>query len=385
MKKTPPSAIIYTHSLLEGSMTFIKSQGEALVDFQPVYVGAHRAKGISLPEGRNYVLNEGTVDGILREALFRRFGWAPSLSRALKVHDPRIVHAHFGTCGPAALALARALRIPLVVTFHGHDATMTEDELRKTIRGRELLNQKVKLIEGTGMFIAVSEYIRQRLLERGYPEEKIIVLHNGIELGFFQPQRDIKRESYVVFVGRFVEKKGVHYLIKAAEQIARTGIDFEVILIGDGPLESELKEQANRANIPCRFTGFLPVEEVRSWLEKAAVVAIPSVTAENGDTEGLPTVLLEAQAMETPVVATRHSGIPDGMLPGKTGELVDERDHVALAKEIHSFLISPDKRREYGENARRFVAERFDMKTQVRQLEGLYKTLISRQVSDPRS
>lgn len=375
------AAIIYTHSLLEGSMTFIKSQAEALSDFRPIYVGAHRAEGIDLPEDRNYVLNEGTAGGIVREALFRKFGWAPWFIRKLRTHNPQVVHAHFGTCGPAAMALAQRLDTPLVVTFHGHDATMSEDELRKTIRGRELLTKKTRLIERTDAFIAVSGYIRQRLLDQGYPDRKVIVLHNGIELDFFHPRRDLDRKPYIVFVGRFVEKKGITYLIDAAAELARTGLDFELVLIGGGPMESVLRYQAEASGAPCRFTGFIPSDNVRDWLAQASVVAIPSVTAANGDTEGLPTVLLEAQSMETPVVATRHSGIPEGMSPGVTGELVDERDHHALAEKLHSFLVSPEKSRQFGIEGRRFVTKNFDMRVQVRKLEELYSNLYVRYVS----
>jgi glycosyltransferase involved in cell wall biosynthesis len=378
MKEKLPGAIIYTHSLLEGSMTFIKSQAESLVDFVPIYVGAHRAEGIDLSHEINYVLNAGTPGGMLREALFRKLGWAPDLTRKLRQHDPQVVHAHFGTCGPAAMALARSLDTPLVVTFHGHDATMTERELRKTIRGRELLTKKEELIAEADAFIAVSEYIRRRLLDQGYPDNKILVLYNGIQLDFFQPIYEVERRPYVVFVGRFVEKKGVTYLLKAAAELANSGLDFEVVLIGGGPLEAELRSQANAADIPCRFTGFIPTEEVRDWLAKASVVAIPSVTAVNGDTEGLPTVLLEAQSMETPVVATRHSGIPEGMRPGATGELVEERDYRALAESLHSFLSSSTKRQEFGIRARQFVADNFDMRNQVRKLENLYKNLRER-------
>ena len=118
--------------------------------------------------------------------------------------------------------------------------------------------------------------------------------------------------------------------------------------------------------------------EVRDWLEKASVVAVPSVTAANGDSEGLPTILLEAQAMAVPIVATRHSGIPEGVIEGKTAELVEERDSLSLADKLQSFLESPSKTRAFGEAGRRFVSENFNIRVQACGLEDIYADAYAR-------
>lgn len=372
-----PGAVIFTHSLLEGSNTFIKSHAEALARYRPIYAGAHRVRGMSLPEDRTFVVNDGSFLGWVREAMFRQFGVAPRLINALRREHVGVVHAHFGTSGPAGLAMARPLDVPLVVTFHGHDATMTEHEARKTHRGRELIRKKSTLIDGTAAFIAVSGYIRERLLEQGYPESKVLLHRNGIDLDYYSRTGDVPREPVVLFVGRFVEKKGARYLIEAAKLLKDTGVEFELVLIGNGPLEEGLKDAAARAGIQCRFTGFLPVAEVRHWLERARVVAVPSVIASDGDSEGLPTVLLEAQAMEVPIVATRHSGIPEGVQEGVTAELVDERDVRGLAESLRGFLSSAEKAESFGRAGRRFVAENFDLRKQVAGLEELYDRLRS--------
>lgn len=377
-----PAAIIYTHSLLEGSMTFIKSQAESLVRYQPVFVGAHRIDGIDLPADRTYVLNEHTLMGVFRETLFRQWGWAPKLMKDLVAHGPEIVHAHFGNCGPAGMAIAERLGVPLVVTFHGQDATMKPDEARKSYRGRELLNNKAKLIRRTGVFVAVSNHIRDVLIDQGYPESKVVVQRNGIDLERFRPTASVKRKPVILFVGRFVEKKGTQYLIEAARVLRSAGVNFELVMVGSGPLESELKNAADEAQIPCRFVGFLTIEEVGNWLQRASVVAVPSVTASDGDSEGLPTILLEAQAMETPVVATRHSGIPEGVREGVTAELVDERDVTALAENLRTFLESPAKVLAFGQAGRRYVTEHFDMRTQVRGLEDIYMKLCAKHYLD---
>lgn len=369
------AAIIYTHSLLAGSMTFIKSHAEMLREFVPVYAGAHRVQGLDLPPGRVEVVNQGPPLGKVREFAFRELAWAPGFMRRLRRFTPRIVHTHFGTAGPAGMTIARSLGVPHVITFHGKDATMPAEEAMRSRRGRDMLRKKPQLVEHTGAFIAVSDYVRKCLIEQGYPDEKIVVHRNGIDLRFFAAPLRESRQATVLFVGRFVEKKGVRYLIEAAAQMQREGVEFELVLIGDGPLQPQLESLARDAGVRCRFPGFLPIEEVRQWLGRASVVAVPSVVASNGDSEGLPTILLEAQAMKSPLVATRHSGIPEGVKEGVTAELVDEKDVEGLAAALRSFIESAAKVESFGVAGREFVAENFDIRHQVEGLESIYSRL----------
>jgi colanic acid/amylovoran biosynthesis glycosyltransferase len=371
-----PAAVIYTHSLLEGSMTFIRSHAEALTRHVPVYAGSHWDDGIRLPRERSYVVNGGSRLGLLKEGLFRKWGWAPGFIAALREHRPSVVHVHFGNCAPAGMTIADQLGTPLVVTFHGKDATQRNEEMRRSHRGRELLSRKERLIERTGRFIAVSEYIRTRLLEQGYPEDKVVVHRNGIDLSYFDPgSATSQRAPIVVFVGRFVEKKGGVYLLEAARLLRERRVEFQLVMIGAGPLEAEFRAYSTEHSLPSLFTGFISPEQIRDWLGRASVVAIPSVTAANGDSEGLPTVLLEAQAMKAPVVSTFHSGIPEGVQQGITADLVAERDATGLADRLQSLLEDPAKVRSYGDAGRAFVARNFDLRTQVAGLEAIYQNL----------
>lgn len=373
------AAVIYTHSLLAGSMTFIKTQAEAFTEHYPVYVGAHRVDGIELPDERTLLVNNGGPFGVLREALFRKWDYAPKLISELRKHKPTVVHTHFGTCGPAGMTIANALDVPLVVTFHGQDATIKEEDVRKTFRGRDLLAKKDALIQRTDLFIAVSDYIKQCLLAKGYPDEKITVHRNGIDLDTFKPSGPEMSKPIVLFVGRFVEKKGIKYLLEAADILMRNDVEFEVVIVGSGPLENELKADARRRRIPCTFTGFLGADEIRSWIRRARVVAVPSCVASDGDSEGLPTILLESQAMETPVVATYHSGIPEGVIEGETAELVAEKDAENFAIQLRTFLESTDKTSRFGQAGRQLMISQFDMRKQNQKLEEIFHNLQTRQ------
>jgi glycosyltransferase involved in cell wall biosynthesis len=363
--------IVYTHSLLERSMTFIRSHAEALTRYRPVYAGAHRVEGLELPAGRAVTVNEGGLRGKLSEVLFRRFGIPGAAVEALRAFRPSVLHAHFGLSGPSALTLADALGIPLIVTYHGQDATISDAEAGRSWRGREYLRGRAKVMERVATVIAVSDFIRSRLVAKGYPAHKIVTHYNGIDLGFFRRGAQ-SREPVVVFVGRFVEKKGCEYLIRALAQLRSQGLPARGVLVGDGPLRPGLERLAGESGAQVTFTGFLPLPEVKDWLARASVVAVPSVTASNGDSEGLPTVILEAQAMGTPVIVTRHAGNAEGVEEGRTALVVSERDVEALASSIRLFLQDAAAVEAYGSAGRAFVERRFDIAMQARGLEDIY-------------
>ncbi len=368
---TRPHVVVYTHSLLGASMTFILSHAEALKRYRPVYAGSHRVKGLELPASRSSTANQGGLFGGAEELLFRRFGVAGRLSSSMRRFSPSLVHAHFGQSGPAALTLAESLGVPLVVTYHGQDATIADDELRRSWRGREYLRGRARVMQRAGLVIAVSDFIRSKLLEGGFPAAKVVTHRNGIDLRFFR-RPAVDRERVVVFVGRFVEKKGCEYMLRALGDLRQRGVAAKGILIGDGVLGSQLRRLALDLGVDVSFTGFQPLAEVRNWLGRASVVVVPSVTAADGNSEGLPTVILEAQAMGTPVVATRHAGNAEGVLEGRSALLVAERDVAGLADALQFFLENPRAVETYGATGRAFVEAHFGIEGQVAGLERLY-------------
>ncbi len=366
-----PVVVFYTHSLLEPSMTFILSQAQALGRYAPIFAGAHRVQGLPLPPDHAFTANRGGPSGRFAELLFRQFGMARRLVHDLRSFDPKVVHAHFGQSGPAALTLAEALGVPLVLTYHGQDATISEEQSRLTWRGREYLRGRARVMERAGLIIAVSDFIRGRLIAKGYPEHKVVTFRNGIDVRLFQ-RSYAPREPVVVFVGRFVEKKGGEYLVRALGRLREQGRGVRAVLIGDGPLRQALETLAREVGADVEFTGFLTPPQVRERVGRAAVVVVPSVTAADGDSEGLPTVILEAQAMGTPVVATRHAGNAEGVQEGRSALLVNERDVPGLADAIRHFIDHPATVAGFGAAGRAFVEANFDIVQQAAGLERLY-------------
>lgn len=369
-------AVVFCDQLLEVSQTFVLAQGEALRRFTPVYVGSRAVPGLQVPPERRVVLNQGGIAGHAREALFKATGLAPGLTRTLRRAHPELVHAHFGTCGVIALPLARRLRVPLIVTLHGYDATVTDEHARASPRRslRRYVAARQALAREGSLFIAVSEFIRACAIEQGFPADRTVVHYIGIDLSAFAPVR-AERSEVVLFVGRLVEKKGCELLIRAMAKVAEEHPDTELVVIGDGELRPRLEAQAAASAVRHRFLGAQPAGVVREWMGRSRVFCVPSLEAASGDREGFGLVFLEAQAMGLPVVSFASGGVPEAVAHGKTGLLAPEGDWPALATHIGTLLGSAELwRRMSVDGASR--AKQFDLARQTAQLEEHYEAAV---------
>lgn len=373
-----PNLILFSGRLLPPSETFILAQGEGLQQFTPYYVGSRLVKGLSLPLERTIVVNQGKLLGTAEEGLFKVLGFAPRLYQQVQQVSPALIHAHFGVCGALALPVARHLKVPLVVTYHGLDATMSDDYARRNslstqiyIQRREALKREAKL------FITVSNFIKAKLVEQGFPPDKIVSHCIGVDLEKFQPNPAMPRKPIVLFVGRLAEKKGCRYLIQAMAEVQRQIPDAKLVIIGDGLLKSELENLAARSLQHYQFLGIQPPDVVRTWMNQARLLVTPSVTAATGDSEGLPTVVVEAQAMGLPVVGSIHAGIPQAVIHNETGFLVPERDSQALAKYIICLLQESLLWQRFSDNGQQRVQTHFDLRKQTQVLEDIYQAVLS--------
>jgi glycosyltransferase involved in cell wall biosynthesis len=186
----------------------------------------------------------------------------------------------------------------------------------------------------------------------------------------------VPRKWDVIFVGRFVAKKGVDDLIEAIGTMPAPRP--RVLLVGTGPLEASLRARATDLGLDATFLGAQPPAVVRRCLTESALFVSPSKTAPDGDAEGLPTTILEAAAQGLPSVSTWHSGIPEAVMDGETGLLCNEGDRPALAEHIGRLLADDDLRVRLGRQARRHIAAHFDVGIQADILEDLYDSVIDR-------
>ncbi|BAY25118.1 group 1 glycosyl transferase [Calothrix sp. NIES-2100] len=372
-----PNLVIFNGRLLPKSETFIRSQGEGLQLFTPYYVGARLIKGLPLPPERTLAINQGGILGSAKELIFKYSGYAPQLSQQLQQLNPKLIHAHFGVCGTLALPLARSLKLPLMVTFHGLDATMTDEYARKdSITTRIYLRRREALKQETKLFIAVSNFLKNRLIQQGFPADRILVHYIGVDTKIFQPDPSIVREPVVLFVGRLVEKKGCQYLIEAMAKVQAAMPEVKLVVIGDGPLRGTVENAAKSSLKNYQFLGIQPPEVVRNWMNRAKVFCVPSVQAASGDCEGFGIVFAEAQAVGLPVVSFAHGGIPEAVAHNETGLLAKEGNSQELADYILQLFQDSNLWQRFSFNAHNRIVKQFDLHQQIQVLENIYQAVV---------
>lgn len=355
--------LVFKETLLPPSETFILAQMMALTRHTPLLAGLEPSPtSLLLPKETLLLSRSNSAFSSFRAKLYRRSGIAPRFHQQARQFCPDVLHAHFASGGRTALYLARYLRVPLIVTLHGSDVT---------IRSAGPGTNK-RLAEVGALFVCVSEFIRDRALEAGFPAEKLVVLHIGINREIFLPSEPLQPSKRILFVGRLVEKKGCEYLLRGMQLVQRTHPEAELTVIGDGPLRAGLERLANELKINGRFLGVQPTTAVEQALRETRLLCAPSVTAANGDSEGLPTVIAEALAMGVPVVASAHAGIPEVVIDGKTGVLTPERDYHALADGLSLLLDDQATWERLRSGALQHTEQHFDLKKQTSLLEDLY-------------
>jgi len=370
--------VVFRIQLLPPSETFIVAQAAAMRRFSPFFVGWRKMAGIELPQGLSWTVDDGGLRGRLRELRFRYAGPTREEVGRLRARAPRLLYAHFAPDGYASMVLAERLQVPLVTALHGYDVTMSDRAIAATRLGREYLRGRSALQKTGALFLTCSAYVRRRGLEIGFPPERTIVHPIGVDVERFKPPPDDrKREKYVLFVGRLVEKKGCSCLIEAMAEVQKRCPPAELIVIGAGPSRQEYETQACARGVRCRFFGSQPTSVVRDWMARSTIFCVPSVVAASGDAEGFGMVFIEAQAMGLPVVSTLSGGIPEAVRDGETGLLVRERDPLALAQAILRLIEDRELWHRYSIAGREHVLSRFNLAHQTRDLENIFGQLLA--------
>ncbi len=387
--------IIYRDQLLPYSETFIPAQVENYQVYQGFYVGSSHLSNPppQLPQDRCLTLDNHKPFPGLWKTFYKLLEYPhPHWLKQLKTLSPQLIHAHFGLDGTLALPLAKSLKIPLIVTFHGYYATTQPgttfkagnplywlDYIHK--RGqffRHLYFRKqANLFQQATCMVAVSQHIKNALVQKGCPPDKIQVHYIGVDVDQFQADSGMLRQPYILFVGRLVEKKGCEYLIRAMAQVQATLPEAELVIIGDGPLRASLETLAAKKLTRYRFEGQQPPSVVKAWMERSRILVAPSVTTNQSETEGLPIVILEAMAMGLPVVGSIHAGIPEAIIGGETGLLTPERDGSAIGQSVLILLQDQSLWQRFSTAGRQQVEETFNLKTNTRRLEDLYTQVLA--------
>jgi glycosyltransferase involved in cell wall biosynthesis len=302
----------------------------------------------------------------------RRFGQALVLAAEL---PPDIVHLHVHFLHtPASVVRYAALvrGMTFSVSAHAKDIWTTPDwEKREKLAACAWLTTCTR---------ANAEHLRAL----APTPDRVDLVYHGIDLGRFpqppHPAGDERASGPVTLltVGRAVEKKGFDDLLAALAQLPQS-LPWRLVHVGNGPLRSQLEAQAQALGIAARVTwrGALSQQEVLACYRDADIFVLPSRVASDGDRDGLPNVLMEAQSQKLPCVATAVSGIPELIEHGVTGLLVAQRDRDALAAALAQLIGDPALRRRLGEAGYRRTRRDFAMDAGVNRLAARFATSIA--------
>ena len=287
-----------------------------------------------------------------------------------------IIHCHFGPIGIIG-AYLKGVGVPgiYITSFHGYDVNSYP-----RLMGKGVYNDL--FVQGD-LFTVNTNFTKQQVLKLGCDKRKIAVLPVGLNIDKFefsqrlvQPGKPVK----ILTVGRLVEKKGYEYALKAIAKLVADQKNIIYFIAGDGPFKKKLDYLVSKLRIKnyVKFFGAVEQEEVLDLYQQAHIFLLPSVTAKNGDREGQALVLQEAQAVGLPVISTIHNGIPEGVLDGKSGFLVPERDVDALADRLIYLIEHQELWLSMGWLGRKFVESHFNIKKLNKELIQIYEELLSK-------
>ncbi len=279
-----------------------------------------------------------------------------------------VLHAHFGPNGNSFRFARQLWKAPLVVSLHGYDFT--------TLPRKEGEGMYQRLFETADAVTVNSSYTRARVEKLGCPPSKLHPLPVGLNLSEF-PFRERSVQAgepvRILTVGRLVEIKGHEFVIRAISKLREQQCNLHYDLVGDGPLRPKLEKLISALALRDVVTlhGACDGTAVKKLMANAHLFVLASTSVE-GDAEGQGLVLQEAQACGLPVVATEHGAFPEGILAGKSGFLVPERDVDALAGRLGFLIEHPETWPALGRRGREFVETRYDIRKLNQELINIY-------------
>ncbi len=288
---------------------------------------------------------------------------------------PNLVHFEFGALAVGRMYLPEVLGARTVVSFRGYDLNMAgldePDYFGEVFRGADALH-------------LLGDDLWRRAIRRGCPPDTPhALIPPAIDTSFWSQQQAVGGSERtpgagggrlrLVSVGRLEWKKGHEWMLAALRRLVDRGIDAELSIVGDGTYSGAVRLAVHQLGLEGRttLTGPLPRVEVRKLLASADVFLHGAVS------EGFCNAVLEAQAMELPVVTTDADGLPENVVDGVTGFVVPRRDPEAMAQALHRLAADPELRRRMGSAGReRAMRPEFQVRNQVRRFDELYRQVL---------
>ena len=286
-----------------------------------------------------------------------------------------LIHAHWlipqGFIAALGMWIA-GKNVPLLCTSHGGDLF--------ALKGKGLQRLKRRIMDKSAALTVVSKAMKKTVVDMGVAPDKVEVIPMGVDLkGLFTPDPGVQRKTdELLFVGRLVEKKGVQFLLEAMPAVLKKHSTVRLILAGSGPMEQELRQQAQRLQISDRvsFLGMVSQTELPAMYRKATLAIFPFIVAKSGDQEGFGLVQVEAMGCECPIIAGDLPAIHDIVIHEENGLIVESGNIRALADAIIQTLDDKDLRLKLAEKARMQVMERFDWEVIAGKYGKIYQALL---------
>ena len=337
----PPTLLVFAPTRRAASETFIRANLRGLPFRVHAYFGDER------PPMQPLRCLYGV--GVLISKAFTRLGWlrlaswpAALVARLIvRCHQPDVVLAEFGFHAIRVMHVARWSGVPLVVHFRGSDAS-SESKFRR-------LEQRYRqLMQVASGFIVKSIPMRSTLQSLGASTDRVLISPSGADAALFQGASPETAPPTFLAVGRFVPKKGPLLTLAAFERLQHQlpeslASACRLVMVGDGPMLEEAKRLVHKQSLTTqvRFAGVLSPAEIAALMRQVRGFVQHSLVAPDGDSEGSPVAVMEAQLSGLPVVATRHAGIPEVVMDGSTGLLVEEGDVQAMANAMAQLVRDP--------------------------------------------
>jgi len=309
-----------------------------------------------LPHYIYFRLAQKSKKNYTKEALIKRY---------LQEHQIDVVLAEYGTAGSFITPICKSLNLPLLVHFHGFDASR-KDILNTFKKGYQLMFSYASKI------IVVSNAMKQALVGQGCPEKKLVLNTCGPHPDYLNIEPDLE-SNYIISVGRHTYKKAPYLTILAFQKVLDKHPSLKFKMIGDGELFDVSKNIVKSLGLEDSVIlfGGLDRQEIIKHLQTAFLFIQHSLVASNGDSEGTPVGIIEAMAAGLPIVSTRHAGIPDVVIENETGLLVDENNIEEMASYMLKLVENRDLAESMGQKGKAMIQDHFTMEKHLETINNL--------------
>jgi len=310
--------------------------------------------------------------------------YALNVSKIIEKNKIDLIHAHFAYPeGLVGLLAKKITSKPLVVTVHGYDI-LVEKSVKYGVRLSKRIDAVVRLVlNNADAIIAASRATFNEVRKIVWQIDKVHLIPNGVDTQRFNPEiniLDVKKtlgieNCFIIFTLRHHEPRyGLEYLIRAIPIVLKQRNDVVFVIGGEGSLRQYYEQLAIKLGVGKNvvFTGKISPNEVPLYYSISHVVVVPSLQ------EAFGLVVAEAMACGKPVIGTRVGGIPDQIIDGYNGFLVEPRNPIQIAEKILWLIEHPNEAKQMGINGRKIVEEKFNIKRRIERIISLYEGLLAR-------